>query len=84
MTTAVDRTRALLDTPPPATIPGQLDLEPHMTDQPTIPALAVACPSCGSVPQLCTSHSGTRTRRHNVHQARTRAYAATQQTRSTQ
>ncbi|MFJ3590117.1 hypothetical protein ACIQUY_31855 [Streptomyces sp. NPDC090231] len=56
-----------------------------MTDQPTIPALAVACPSCGSTPgQLCTSHSGTRTRRHNVHQTRTRAYAATQQTRSTQ
>ncbi|MEV0915446.1 hypothetical protein AB0I93_14395 [Streptomyces sp. NPDC049967] len=58
-----------------------------MPDQPTIPALpalAVACPSCGSVPgQLCTSHSGTRTRRHDVHQTRTRAYAATQQTTTT-
>ncbi|MFJ4852421.1 hypothetical protein [Streptomyces sp. NPDC088730] len=55
-----------------------------MPDRPArFPALAVACPSCGSTPdQLCTSHGGTRTRRHDVHQARTAAYNA--QTRSTQ
>ncbi|WP_327335910.1 hypothetical protein OG384_04550 [Streptomyces sp. NBC_01324] len=56
-----------------------------MTDQPAFPALAVACPSCGSVPgQLCTSHSRTRVRRHNVHQARTAAWRAAQQNGSTQ
>ncbi|MEV0917878.1 hypothetical protein AB0I93_26920 [Streptomyces sp. NPDC049967] len=42
-----------------------------------LPALAVACPSCGSTPdQLCTSHGGTRTRRHDVHQTRTQAHRA--------
>ncbi|MFH8598151.1 zinc finger domain-containing protein [Streptomyces rimosus] len=45
------------------------------------PALAVACPACGSAPGvLCTSHSGTRVRRSDVHQARTAAHAAAQQT----
>lgn len=40
-------------------------------------ALAVSCPRCGSAPrQRCTSHSGTRTRRHDVHQDRTGAYRA--------
>ncbi|MFB7852813.1 hypothetical protein ACFC34_38170 [Streptomyces sp. NPDC056053] len=44
----------------------------------TSPALAVACPACGSRPgALCTSHSGTRTCRHDVHRARTAALAAT-------
>ncbi|WP_158786561.1 hypothetical protein [Streptomyces sp. NRRL F-5065] len=44
----------------------------------TNPALAVACPACNSQPgALCTSHSGTRTRRHNVHRARTAALKAT-------
>lgn len=39
------------------------------------PALAVPCPSCGSAPgHLCTSHGGTRTRRHDVHQTRTTAF----------
>lgn len=49
-----------------------------MPDRPArFPALAVACPTCGSTPgQLCTSHSGTRTRWHDVHQTRTRAHAA--------
>ncbi|MFD7861832.1 hypothetical protein [Streptomyces sp. NPDC059783] len=52
-----------------------------MPDQPTLPALAVACPTCGSQPgQLCTSHSGTRQRRHDVHQTRTAAFAAQQTT----
>ncbi|MGW1182987.1 zinc finger domain-containing protein [Streptomyces drozdowiczii] len=52
-----------------------------MPDRPTtLPALAVACPSCGSeVGQLCTSHGGTRVRRHNVHQDRTAAHRAVQQ-----
>lgn len=40
-----------------------------------LPALAVACPTCHSAPgQLCTSHGGTRTRHHDVHQPRTRAW----------
>lgn len=44
----------------------------------TNPALAVACPACDSRPgALCTSHSGTRTRRHDAHRARTAALAAT-------
>ncbi|WP_159024730.1 zinc finger domain-containing protein [Streptomyces sp. CB02613] len=44
------------------------------------PALAVACPSCGSAPGvLCTSHSGTRVRRNDVHQTRTAAHAAARQ-----
>ncbi|QUX26343.1 MULTISPECIES: zinc finger domain-containing protein [Nocardiopsis] len=39
--------------------------------------LAVACPRCGSGPrQYCTSHGGTRLRRSDVHQDRTRAYRA--------
>lgn len=153
MTAALVRARALLDTPPPATMPGQLDLETHMPDRPAttvarwnrlhpvgtpvvaypgcrpeddpngealttrtrsaasvlgghtavvwvdghsacialthvdpdhtarLPALAVACPTCGSAPGvLCTSHSGTRPRRHDVHQTRTTAHAAAQQT----
>ncbi|MFJ1782570.1 hypothetical protein ACIOKA_38325 [Streptomyces anulatus] len=41
------------------------------------PALAVACPACGSAPGvLCTSHSGTRVRRNDAHQARTAAHRA--------
>ncbi|WP_393057684.1 hypothetical protein [Streptomyces sp. LN549] len=43
MTTALDRTRALLDTPPPAPIPGQLAVassepstEPEHDEQPLI------------------------------------------------
>ncbi|MFD3790804.1 hypothetical protein [Streptomyces cyaneofuscatus] len=43
------------------------------------PQLAVPCPRCGvSAGQLCTSHSGTRTRTSDTHQDRTRAYRATQ------
>lgn len=45
------------------------------------PALAVPCPACQSpAGQLCTSHSGTRVRRNDVHQDRTKAHAAAQQT----
>ncbi|MGW1814235.1 zinc finger domain-containing protein [Streptomyces sp. NPDC002125] len=52
-----------------------------MPNRPThFPALAVACPTCRSQPgQLCTSHSGTHIRRHDVHPARTAAHQATQQ-----
>ena len=58
-------------------------VEPDHTER--LPALAVACPSCGSAPGvLCTSHSGTRKRRHNTHQTRTAAHRAAQQTRSNQ
>ncbi len=40
-----------------------------------IPALTVACPTCGSESGvLCTSHGGTRTRFHDVHQTRTAAH----------
>ncbi|MFD3902997.1 hypothetical protein HXS80_20625 [Streptomyces sp. CB04723] len=43
------------------------------------PQLAVPCPQCDApAGQLCTSHSGTRTRTNNTHQARTRAYRAQQ------
>ncbi|WP_103503946.1 hypothetical protein [Streptomyces sp. SM14] len=42
-----------------------------------LPALVVHCPTCGAPPgRLCTSHSGTRFRRHDVHQTRTKAYRA--------
>ncbi|MFE9855528.1 hypothetical protein [Streptomyces sp. NPDC005780] len=45
------------------------------------PAVAVPCPTCQSAAgQLCTSHGGSRTRRHDVHQTRTAAFAAAQQT----
>ncbi|WP_329141026.1 zinc finger domain-containing protein [Streptomyces sp. NBC_00670] len=49
-----------------------------MTEQPTpaqtLPALAVACDTCGAQPgSLCTSHSGTRVRRHDVHRTRSLA-----------
>lgn len=41
-----------------------------------LPQLRVACPACGSAPgALCTSHDGTRVRRHDVHQARRAAWA---------
>ncbi len=46
--------------------PDAQDQAPALTN----PALAVACPACNS-------HSGTRTRRHNVHRARTAALKAT-------
>lgn len=40
-----------------------------------LPALAVPCPACGSAAgELCSSHSGTRVRRSDVHQARTAAW----------
>lgn len=41
------------------------------------PQLAVACPTCQAAPgDLCTSHSGTRPRRNDTHQARTSAWAS--------
>ncbi|MCF2531726.1 zinc finger domain-containing protein [Yinghuangia soli] len=44
----------------------------------SLPQIAVDCPTCGSAAgQLCTSHSGTRTRRHDTHQARRKAWNAT-------
>lgn len=82
MTPAVARARALLDTPPTPAVTGQLDLEHPMPEHPDrFPALAVPCPTCQSpAGQLCTSHSGTRTRRNDVHQTHTAAFAAAQQT----
>ncbi|MFF3353362.1 hypothetical protein ACFYWN_12055 [Streptomyces sp. NPDC002917] len=45
---------------------------------PRFPQLAVPCPRCEApAGQLCTSHSGTRTRTGDTHQARTAAYRAT-------
>lgn len=39
-----------------------------------LPALTVPCPACqAEAGAPCTSHSGTRIRTHDVHQARTRA-----------
>lgn len=50
----------------------------------TLPALALPCPACGAAPgQPCTSHSGTRIRRHNVHQARTKAHSQSQESDTT-
>jgi hypothetical protein len=43
-----------------------------------LPAIAAPCPRCGAKPgDPCTSHRGTRPRRHDVHQDRTRAHAQT-------
>ncbi|WP_158708700.1 zinc finger domain-containing protein [Streptomyces bikiniensis] len=54
------------------------DLTPDQAPALNNPALTVACPACDSQPDaLCTSHSGTRPRRHDVHRARTAALAAT-------
>ncbi|MDV5143214.1 hypothetical protein R1T08_02535 [Streptomyces sp. SBC-4] len=54
------------------------DLTPDQAPALTNPALTVACPACDAEPgALCTSHSGTRTRRHDVHRDRTAALAAT-------
>ncbi|MFG2650940.1 hypothetical protein [Streptomyces sp. NPDC048436] len=55
---------------------------PVVDDAPALhlPALRVECPACGAQPNvLCTSHSGTRQRRHDVHRARTTAHAQAQQ-----
>lgn len=41
-----------------------------------LPQIAVACPTCQAQPgDPCTSHGGTRTRRHDTHQTRTAAWA---------
>ncbi|MFI0894869.1 hypothetical protein [Streptomyces sp. NPDC020983] len=67
-------------TPQPADIAAALGhTTTDTTDSYALPALVVACPDCGSAPgALCTSHSGTRVRRNNVHQGRTKAYNARQ------
>lgn len=60
--------------PDPTVQDASSDQAPALTN----PALAVACPACDAEPgALCTSHSGTRPRRHDVHRARTAALAAT-------
>lgn len=46
------------------------------------PATAVPCPRCGAEAGApCTSHGGTRVRRHDVHQDRTAAHNAQEATR---
>ncbi|KUH36108.1 hypothetical protein [Streptomyces kanasensis] len=82
-----DRIRQLLDQllaqypdekAPQTDAPGVQDLTPDQAPALNNPALAVACPACDSQPgALCTSHSGTRPRRHDVHRARTAALTAT-------
>ncbi|MFI8426017.1 hypothetical protein [Streptomyces sp. NPDC085479] len=82
-----DRIRQLLDQlvaqypderAPQADAAGAQDPAPDQAPALTNPALAVACPACDAKPRaLCTSHSGTRTRRHDVHRARTAALATT-------
>lgn len=43
-------------------------------------ALATSCPLCQSGPGvLCTSHSGTRVRRDDIHRARLAAHKEAQQ-----
>lgn len=40
-----------------------------------LPQLAAPCPTCHApAGALCTSHGGTRQRRHNTHRARTAAW----------
>lgn len=54
------------------------DDEPVTPSEPAraLPQLAIACPTCGSpAGELCTSHGGTRPRRHNTHLARTNRWA---------
>ncbi|MGP4085466.1 zinc finger domain-containing protein [Streptomyces sp. KR55] len=56
-----------------------MDTTPNDWQRENLPPLAVACPDCGSAAgQLCTSHSGTRVRNSQVHQARTAAWEAAQ------
>lgn len=53
--------------------------EPDLADVPALalPQIVVPCPDCGAKPGApCTSHSGTRIRRHDTHQARRAAWAA--------
>ncbi|MEU1129583.1 hypothetical protein ABZ383_06910 [Streptomyces sp. NPDC005900] len=77
-----DRIRQTLDQLvtqyPDETTPQDSPDTPDQAPALTNPALAIACPACNSQPgALCTSHSGTRTRLHDVHRARTAALAAT-------
>ncbi|MBQ0827664.1 zinc finger domain-containing protein [Streptomyces tagetis] len=57
-----------------------IPLEPEMRNpEPdkarALPQINVECPTCSAAPgDLCTSHGGTRPRRHDVHQARTAAW----------
>ncbi|MFC3347749.1 hypothetical protein ACFOOM_09980 [Streptomyces echinoruber] len=54
---------------------------PAVDDTPALrlPAITVDCPACGApAGALCTSHSGTRQRRYDVHRARTAAHANAQ------
>lgn len=41
-----------------------------------LPQIAVPCPRCDAAAgELCTSHNGTRVRRHDTHQDRRAAWA---------
>ncbi|WP_405956081.1 hypothetical protein [Streptomyces phaeochromogenes] len=61
--------------PAPTATPGPPNPEPARE----LPQIAVGCPACDARPgYLCTSHSGTRPRRDNTHQARRAAWANTQ------
>ncbi|MFI6279617.1 hypothetical protein [Streptomyces sp. NPDC050988] len=61
--------------PGTAVTPGPTSPEPDRE----LPQIAVGCPACHAKPgDLCTSHSGTRPRRDNTHQARSAAWANTQ------
>ncbi|WP_162794725.1 hypothetical protein [Nonomuraea lactucae] len=45
-----------------------------------LPQIAAACPTCNAQPgDLCTSHSGTRVRRHDTHVTRTAAWLDTEE-----
>ncbi|MFD7510000.1 hypothetical protein ACFV5N_11755 [Streptomyces sp. NPDC059853] len=58
-------------------VPAPTDPDLSGLPEPHRAALTVTCPACGSAPgELCTSHSGTRTRKSDVHQARTKAHQA--------
>lgn len=70
----------LLDARADSLAPAPVAEEDQAAEQPfAFPQLAVPCPQCDApARQLCTSHSGTRQRTNDTHQARTRAYRATQ------
>ncbi|GAA0402580.1 hypothetical protein GCM10009530_63160 [Microbispora corallina] len=63
----VDRHHLVL----PAEAPARAEADPARS----LPQITVTCPTCGAQPgDLCTSHGGTRPRRHDTHQARRAAW----------
>lgn len=50
-----------------------------------LPQIQAPCPTCDAAPgHLCTSHDGTRTRRHTTHRPRTTAWQQAHRTEENQ